>query len=184
MSELVGLGLDALDDVGRVELGFVLDPADQLLLGLLGGEAGDLLEPVALLVDETLQLVLAIFELFLAVAEATVALLDLVGSGLDLLGLLVEVLFLLLSRRSEFFISSRRCCAWRSNSDRNWRNFSFPSRSASLTRASADFFGVVDDPLAERRASSSCACARALNDAPRHERRTTPATGAATTALK
>ena len=40
-------------------------------------------------------------------------------------------------RRSEFFISSRRCCAWRSKSLRICSSFSFASRSASFTFASA-----------------------------------------------
>src|SRR5205085_9383850 len=58
LSELVGFGLDALDDARGVELRFVLDAADQLALRFLGAEACDLLDLVALLFDELLELVL------------------------------------------------------------------------------------------------------------------------------
>ena len=49
---LARLVLDALDDVRRLEARLALHAADQLVLGLLAGEAGDLLELGALLGGE------------------------------------------------------------------------------------------------------------------------------------
>jgi hypothetical protein len=96
VAQLGGFTLDALDDVRGFELGLVLHAMDQLALRLLGGEAGDLLELVALRVDELVELALFRVDAFLAVVEGAVALLDLGDAGVDLLGLLVEALFLLL----------------------------------------------------------------------------------------
>ena len=59
VAELVRLGLDPLDDVGGVDLGLVLDPADQLALRLVRRETGDLFEAMPLRFDERVQLVLA-----------------------------------------------------------------------------------------------------------------------------
>ena len=59
---LAGLVLDALDDVGGLDLGLVLHHPHQLLARLLGGEAGDLLELDPLLLEHPLELDLALLQ--------------------------------------------------------------------------------------------------------------------------
>jgi len=96
VAELVGFRLDALDDVRRLELGLVLDSADQLALGLFDRQAGDLLELVPLFLDETSEVRLVLLQAALAIVDGLIAPLNLGHAAVDLLGLLVERLFLLL----------------------------------------------------------------------------------------
>src|SRR3954462_6533848 len=96
MTLLVGLSLDALDDLRRFEFGVVLDAADQLALRFISRQAGHLFELVALRFDELTELAFALFQRLLAVADGAIAFLDLGNARVELLRFLVEVLFLLL----------------------------------------------------------------------------------------
>ena len=96
MALFVGLGLDALDDLRRFELGVVLDAADQLALRFIHRQAGHLFELVALRFDQFSELAFALLQRFLTLADGPVAFLNLGHAGVELLRLLVEILFLLL----------------------------------------------------------------------------------------
>ena len=73
-----------------VGLRLLLQSADQLGLGLLGGHAGHLLEPAALLGDELLELLLPRLDELLAAAEVAGAPADLAVALLDRLDLPLE----------------------------------------------------------------------------------------------
>jgi len=90
-----GLVLDALDDVGGLDLGLVLHHPHQLLPRLLGGEAGDLLELGALLVHHPLELRLALLDALLAADQRAVELGELLVAPGELLAALVEAVFFL-----------------------------------------------------------------------------------------
>src|SRR5581483_4717716 len=80
-----GLVLDVPDDEGGFALGLVLDGADELGLGLVGGEAGDALQLLVLVGFQLVQLGGAAVEILLALAEG-------LGAVLDALELVVEAL--------------------------------------------------------------------------------------------
>src|SRR5581483_5224744 len=84
VAELVGFGLDALDDLRC------------FLLRLFDSEAGDLFELVALAFDQFLELVLTRFDLLLAFVERAVALLNFAHARIELCRLLVEIFLFLL----------------------------------------------------------------------------------------
>ena len=66
---LVGLLLDAADEPGRLEPGLVLDGLDEVALGVDGGQPGDLLQTLPLLVDDRLDLGLLVLQPLLLVGE-------------------------------------------------------------------------------------------------------------------
>jgi hypothetical protein len=92
---LAGLVLDPLDDVGGLDPRLVLHHLDQLFLRLLGGQAGDLLELGALLVEHAAELGLALLHPLLAGGDRAVELGELLVAAGELLPPLVEAVFLL-----------------------------------------------------------------------------------------
>ena len=66
---LVGFLLDAADEAGGLEPGLVLDGFDEVALGVDRRQARDLLEPLALLLDDRLDLGALVLEALLLVAE-------------------------------------------------------------------------------------------------------------------
>ena len=92
---LARLVLDALDDVGGLDLGLVLERADQLLARLLGGQPGDVLEPLADLAGLALELLVAVVGHALAAGEGLLAPGEVAVALVLLLLALVEGVFLL-----------------------------------------------------------------------------------------
>jgi hypothetical protein len=84
-----------LDQVGGFDARLVLDDADQLVAGLLGGEAGDLLEPRPFLLDHLLELDLPLLHAFFAAGQRAVELMEVLLALGELVPLFVEVVFLL-----------------------------------------------------------------------------------------
>jgi hypothetical protein len=94
---LVGLVFDSLDHVRGVDPRLVLHRSQELGLGLLDGEAGDLFEPRALLCDRVLELLFPLDEaavtllnLRLQRRDALIALVELGGSLIELDLLFIE----------------------------------------------------------------------------------------------
>ena len=81
---------DLANPVGRVGLGFFFHPANQLVLRVLGGHAGHLLEPAALVADELLELLLALGDRLFAATEVAGAPAELFVALLEHLELAVE----------------------------------------------------------------------------------------------
>ena len=93
---LVGLLLDPPDQPGRLEAGLVLDGLDEVALGVDGRQARNLLEPLALLVDDGLDLGFLVLEPLLLVRDRLLLAGVFLFLALLLGELSVEVLFLLL----------------------------------------------------------------------------------------
>ena len=93
---LVGLFLDAADQPGRLEPGLVLDGLDEVPLGVDGRQARDLLEPLALLLDDPRASACGLVDLLLGVGDRLFLAGELLVAALLLGELAVEVLLLLL----------------------------------------------------------------------------------------
>ena len=91
----LGLVLDPLDGLGRLELGFVLHRDHELALGLLGGHVGDLLEHLPLLAEPLLEPLFLLDGHLFSVRQLPFAADRLGLALLDDVHLLLEVLFLL-----------------------------------------------------------------------------------------
>src|SRR5258708_23220716 len=81
--------------VSRRAIGLLFHPAHQFGLGVLGGHAGELLEPASLLAIELLELFFAVAQRFLAAAEITRPLADFLVALLEEIDLPIENRFLL-----------------------------------------------------------------------------------------
>src|SRR5215471_8553649 len=89
------LFLDPADQAGGLDPGLVLDGLDQVPLGIHGREAGDLLQPPGLLLDQLVSLGLPVLDPLLGVREALLLAAELLLPALLLGELPVEVLLLL-----------------------------------------------------------------------------------------
>src|ERR1044071_2203181 len=150
IAQLGRFALDALDDVRRIDLRFVLDAADQLALRFFGGEAGNLLELVPLGFHQLVELGLARLDAFLAIADRAVALLDFRDAAVDLLRFLVERFFLLLHPPLDRFDLVALLLRVPVEVGAHLEEFFLRLQIGFLDACARLFLGVLDDALTRR----------------------------------